>query len=186
MFTVHSVLWICPLCSWRVRNFEQSLSSLCLSLVRLRSGEIIFLVVVLFRILQLSYHTSKYRVIRPTKFWKCCLSIVVENNVDMHCLTGIFDRCFNRTKQLFRRQSYPFYDQLHCQGPRVVLILSPMTFARRVPTCSLCNITWVDAASCRPSWHSLLLLVNFTGGSKPISYILTSLPRQLWMCRVTM
>ena len=40
--------------------------------VRLRSGEIFFLVVVLFRILQL-YHTSKYRVIRPTKYWKCCL-----------------------------------------------------------------------------------------------------------------
>lgn len=72
MLTVHSALRICPLCSWRVRNFEQSVIYLFLSLVCLRSGEIIFLVVVLFRILQL-YHTSKYRVIGPTKFRKCCL-----------------------------------------------------------------------------------------------------------------
>ena len=72
MFTVHSALWICPLCSWRDRIIEQSVTCLWLSLVRLRSEEILFLFVLLFRILQL-HHTSKYQVIRHTKFWKCLL-----------------------------------------------------------------------------------------------------------------
>jgi len=184
MLTVYRVLRICPRCSWRVRTFEQSVTCLCLSLVGLRSGEKIILVcsivLNLATLPQLEIPSNSiYEILKM-------LSIVVENNVSMHCLTGIFDRCFNRTKPLFRRQSCPFYDQTYCQGPRVVLTLSPMTFARRVPVCRLCNITWVDAASCRPSWHSLLLLVSFTGGSKPISYTLTSLPRQLWICRVTM